>query len=57
MGAYHTNPTSVRKLGTFEKGGTEPLSKRLPQKMWALSRVYSYLDHNPKHDNDLRKIK
>jgi hypothetical protein len=61
MGAYFSggiggNPSSsVRMRGTFEKGINAPISQKLPQKMWAMARVFSYLDHNPKHDNDLRK--
>jgi len=54
IGAYKTQGSSVRMLGSFKKGGSAPMSKRLPKEMWAMARVYSFLDGNPKHDNDLR---
>jgi len=43
------HPTSVRM-----KGSVAPLSKKLSKEQWAMSRVYSFLDGNPKHDQDLR---
>ncbi len=55
VGAYKTNPTSVRMKGSFKKGVKAPMSKKLSKEQWAQSRVYSFLDNNPKHDNDLRK--
>jgi hypothetical protein len=54
IGAYKTNPLSVRMKGTFKKGVKAPMSKKLSKEMWAFARVYSYLQKNPKHDNDLR---
>jgi hypothetical protein len=54
IGAYKTNPESVRMQGTFEKGVDAPLSMKLSKEQWAMARVYSFLDGNPKHDNDLR---
>lgn len=54
VGAYKTNPESVRMQGTFEKGVDAPLSMKLSKEQWAMARVYSFLDGNPKHDNDLR---
>lgn len=54
IGAYKTQPLSVRMKGTFKKGVNAPMSQKLPKEMWAMARVYSYLDGNPKHDNDLR---
>ena len=53
IGAYKTNPTSVRNKMTFKKGG--PMSMKLSKEQWAMARVYSFLDGNPKHDNDLRR--
>jgi hypothetical protein len=53
VGAYKTNPESVRIKGTFEKGPA-PMSMKLSKEQWAMARVYSFLDGNPKHDNDLR---
>jgi len=54
IGAYKTNPESVRMKGTFKKGVRAPLSKKLSKEQWAMSRVYSFVDGNPKHDADLR---
>ena len=54
IGAYKTNPTSVRMKGSFEKGVSAPYSQKLSKEQWAMARVYSFLDGNPKHDNDLR---
>jgi hypothetical protein len=55
IGAYKTNPTSVRLLGSFVKNVPAPMSFKLSKEQWAMARVYSFLDGNPKHDNDLRK--
>ena len=55
IGAYKTNPTSVRMKGTFRKGVRAPYSKKLSKEQWAMARVYSFLDGNPKHDTDLRR--
>jgi hypothetical protein len=30
---------------------------KLSKEQWAMARVYSFLDGNPKHDNDLRAKK
>jgi len=54
IGAYKTNPTSVRMKGTFKKGVAAPMSMKLSKEQWAMARVYSFIDGNPKHDNDLR---
>ena len=53
-GAYKTQPTSVRMKGTFNKGVAAPMSMKLSPQQWAMARVYSFLDGNKKHDNDLR---
>jgi len=53
IGAYKTNPQSVRMKGTFQKGPA-PMSQKLSKEQWAMARVYSFLDNNPKHDADLR---
>jgi len=55
LGAYHTQYSSVRTKGTFIKGTNAPPSMKLSPSQWAFARIYSYLDHNPKHDTDLRK--
>ena len=57
IGAYKTNPNSVRLKGSFVKNIDAPLFKKLSKEQWAYGRVYSFLDGNPKHDNDLRQIK
>ena len=54
IGAYSTNPTSVRLKGSFKKGVDAPMSQKLSKEQWAMARVYSFLDGNPKHDADLR---
>jgi hypothetical protein len=54
IGAYKTDPLSVRMKGSFKKGVNAPMSQKLSKEQWAMARVYSFLDNNPKHDNDLR---
>jgi len=54
IGAYKTQPDSVRMLGSFKKGVHAPPSMKLSKEQWAYARVYSFLDGNPKHDADLR---
>jgi hypothetical protein len=54
IGAYKTNPESVRLKGSFKKGPAA-MSKKLSKEQWAMARVYSFLDGNPKHDTDLRQ--
>jgi hypothetical protein len=56
IGAYKTNPESVRLKGSFKKGPA-PMSQKLSKEQWAMARVYSFLDGNPKHDQDLRDNK
>jgi len=57
IGAYKTQPQSVRLKGSFVKNVDAPLSKKLSKEQWAMARVYSFLDGNPKHDDDLRTLK
>jgi len=54
IGAYKTNPQSVRMKGTFQKNVNAPMSMKLSKEQWAMARVFSFLDGNPKHDTDLR---
>ena len=54
VGAYKNNPESVRMKGSFEKDVDAPMSMKLSKEQWAMARVYSFLDGNTKHDNDLR---
>ena len=47
VGAWKSNPQSVRIRGTFTKNPSMaryPRSARLPKEMWAMARVYSFLD-------------
>jgi hypothetical protein len=54
IGAYNTNPESVRLIGSFVKNVKAPMKFKLSKEQWAMARVYSFLDGNPKHDEDLR---
>lgn len=54
IGAYKTNPTSVRMKGSYAKNVVAPMSQKLSKEQWAMARVYSFLDGNKKHDTDLR---
>ena len=54
IGAYSTQPTSVRLKESYVKNVKAPMRAKLSKENWALARVYSFLDGNPKHDNDLR---
>jgi hypothetical protein len=57
IGAYSSSPKSVRLKGSFVKNVDAPMKKKLSKEQWAWARVYSFLDGNPKHDNDLRANK
>jgi hypothetical protein len=37
IGAYKTQPSSVRMKGTFEKGIVAPMSMKLSKEQWAIS--------------------
>lgn len=54
VGAYKGNPQSVRLKGSFVKNVKASMNYKLSKEQWAMARVYSFLDGNPKHDNDLR---
>jgi hypothetical protein len=54
IGAYMGNPQSVRLKRSFIKNVNAPMSEKLSKQQWAMARVYSFLDNNPKHDSDLR---
>lgn len=43
LGAYHTNPESVRVKGTFKKDASVPLSRKLSPQQWAMARVYAFV--------------
>jgi len=55
VGAYRTQPKSVRLKGSFVKNVDAPMSKKLSKEQWGMARVYSFLNGNQSHDNDLRK--
>ena len=57
IGAYKSNPQSVRMKGTFEKGVNAPMSQKLSKEQWAMARVYSFIDKGKTYyttDADLR---
>jgi hypothetical protein len=54
IGAYKTQPISVRTKGTFAKGVNAPMSQKLSKEQWAHARVMSFLNGSKKHDTDLR---
>jgi hypothetical protein len=43
IGAWKTNPESVRLKGSFKKDATAPRSARLGKEQWAMARVYSFV--------------
>lgn len=58
IGAYKTNPESVRVKGTFKKDASAPLSKKLSKEQWAMARIYSFVNKfegrtKLNHDTDL----
>ncbi len=58
IGAYKTNPESVRVKGTFKKDPKVPLSRKLSKEQWAMARVYSFVNKlegrtKLNHDTDL----
>ncbi len=56
IGAYYTNPTSVRMKGSYEKNVVAPMMFKLSKEQWGMARVYSFIDGNPNHDTDLRRL-
>ena len=55
VGAYRTSPKSVRLKHSYVKNVDAPMSAKLSKENWGYARVYSFLDGNEKHDNDLRR--
>ena len=58
IGAYKTNPTSVRMKGSYKKDVKAPMSKKLSKEQWAMARVYSFVNKiegrkKLNHDKDL----
>ena len=61
IGAYKTNPQSVRVKGTYQKGVIAPMSLKLSKEQWAMARVYSFVNklegpRNLNHDADLARL-
>jgi hypothetical protein len=48
VGAYHTNPESVRLKGSFKKDASAPLSRKLSPQQWGMARVYAFVMKTPK---------
>jgi len=61
VGAWKSNPTSVRSQSGAKKDGGFPVSQRMSKERWAYARVYGFVMKNPKQvgegkpDNDLYK--
>lgn len=61
VGAWKSNPTSVRSKSGDKKDSGFPLSKRMTKERWAYGRVYGFVMKNPKQvgegkpDSDLYK--
>jgi hypothetical protein len=43
LGAYHTNPETVRLKGSFKKDSSAPLSRKLSPQQWAQARVFAFV--------------
>jgi hypothetical protein len=48
LGAYHTNPVSVRLKGSFMKNVPAPLQYKLSPEQWAMARVYAFVNKSKK---------
>jgi len=61
IGAWKSNPSSVRSKSGDKKDSGFPLSKRMTKERWAYGRVYGFVMKNPKQvgegkpDSDLYK--
>ena len=44
IGAWKTNPESVRLVGSFKKDAAAPRSMKLSKEQWAMARVNSFVD-------------
>jgi hypothetical protein len=44
IGAWKSNPESVRLKGSFKKDPTAPRSMKLGKEQWGMARVYSFVD-------------
>jgi hypothetical protein len=43
LGAYHSNPESVRVKGSFKKDPSAPLSRKLSPQQWGYARVMAFV--------------
>lgn len=48
LGAYATNPESVRVKGSFKKDPSAPLSRKLSPQQWAYARVFAFVQKTAK---------
>lgn len=59
IGAWKTNPQSVRLKSTGEKNVNAPRSAKLGKEQWAYARVNAFINKKPTvytgADNDIRK--
>jgi len=55
LGAWGNNNKSVRLKGSYVKNVDTSYRFKLSAPQWASARVWSFIDGNPKHDNDLRQ--
>ena len=61
IGAWKSNPSSVRSKSGNKKDSGYPLSQRMSKERWAYARVYGFVMKNPKQigegkpDSDLYK--
>lgn len=59
IGAWKTNPESVRDKFSFHKTGKAPRQTKLGKEQWAMARVYAFVMKTKKvyygADNDIRE--
>lgn len=59
IGAWKSNPQSVRTQDTFEKDPSKPRKSKLGKEQWAMARVYAFVAKAPQvykeADNDIRE--
>jgi hypothetical protein len=55
LGAWGHNNKSVRLKGSYVKNVATSYKYKLSAPQWASARCWSFINGNPKHDNDLRR--
>ena len=55
VGAWKTNPSSVRSRSGQKRKGGFPMGQRMSKEQWACARVNSFIRGSRKHDLDLRR--